>query len=185
MSPAAWRANGLELDGVFGKSEGESLALFGMPLSGLMDETLGDGRSYQIQWFERARFELHPQNQPPYHVLLGLLGNEIRDAGGAPPAPAPAPVQPLPVQPPSLPAPTYNNCQADPNPEAAPNYPIAIVAVDKDREFVTLRNVGSEPIDLGGERHAADRETMRVHRTGRDPMVENDQPLAFREARYR
>jgi hypothetical protein len=76
----AWRSQGLELDGRLGKTEAESLALFGLPLSGLMTETLGDGKQYQVQWFERARFELHPENQLPYNVLLGLLGNEVRDA---------------------------------------------------------------------------------------------------------
>jgi hypothetical protein len=81
-----WRANGLELDGQPGKTEAESLALFGLPLSGLVTETLSDGRQYQVQWFERARFELHPENQRPYDVLLGLLGNELR---GAPQAPSP------------------------------------------------------------------------------------------------
>ena len=31
-------------------------------------------RSKKTQWFERARFEEHPENQPPDDVLLGLLG---------------------------------------------------------------------------------------------------------------
>jgi hypothetical protein len=31
-----------------------------------------------VQYFERRRMELHPENTPPYNVLLGLLGNEIR-----------------------------------------------------------------------------------------------------------
>ena len=73
---AAWRANGREFDGQAGKSEGENLALFGLPLSEPQVETLSDGRQYTVQWFERARFELHPENAPPYHVLLGLLGQE-------------------------------------------------------------------------------------------------------------
>jgi polysaccharide biosynthesis protein PslG len=76
---AAWRANGLELDGQPGKNEGENLALFGLPLSEPRVETLSDGRQYTVQWFERARFELHPENAPPYNVLLGLLGRETRD----------------------------------------------------------------------------------------------------------
>jgi hypothetical protein len=84
----AWRASGLEIDGRAGKSESESLALFGLPLSPLVTERQADGQERQVQWFERARFEVHPENQPPYDVLLGLLGNEIRD-GGKPPAPAP------------------------------------------------------------------------------------------------
>ena len=80
----AWRANGLQIDGKKAVSEAESLALFGMPLSGLMTETLSDGKQYQVQWFERARFELHPENAAPYDVLLGLLGSEV---GVPPPAP--------------------------------------------------------------------------------------------------
>ncbi|HEU4324622.1 MAG TPA: class F sortase [Roseiflexaceae bacterium] len=83
----AWRASGLELDGRRGKTEGESLALFGLPLTGLRSERLSDGREYQVQWFERARFELHPQNPPPANVLLGLLGREAGPIAQAPPQP--------------------------------------------------------------------------------------------------
>jgi len=88
----AWRANGLQIDGKKAVSDAESLALFGMPLSGLMTETLSDGKQYQVQWFERARFELHPENAAPYDVLLGLLGNEVC-GGSAPAAAAAAPAQ--------------------------------------------------------------------------------------------
>jgi phosphatidylserine/phosphatidylglycerophosphate/cardiolipin synthase-like enzyme len=50
---------------------------------------------------------------------------------------------------PTLPPPTYDNCQVDPNPSAAPNYPIAIVAINKSAETVTFRNVTSgDTIDL-------------------------------------
>jgi|GEM_PF-470767 len=75
---ATWRASGLELDGRAGKNEEESLALFGLPLSPAQTERLGNGQEYVVQWFERARFEVHPENTPPYNVLLGLLGNELR-----------------------------------------------------------------------------------------------------------
>jgi hypothetical protein len=27
-----------------------------------------------VQYFERARFEYHPENQAPYNVLLGQFG---------------------------------------------------------------------------------------------------------------
>jgi hypothetical protein len=84
----AWRANGLQIDGKKAVTDAESLALFGMPLSGVLTETLSDGKQYQVQWFERARFELHPENAAPYDVLLGLLGNEV--GGGTAPAPAAA-----------------------------------------------------------------------------------------------
>ena len=91
----SWRANGLQIDGKRGVTDGESLALFGMPLSGLMTETLSDDKQYQVQWFERARFELHPENAAPYDVLLGLLGNEV----GIPPGTRPfVVVQPTPVR---------------------------------------------------------------------------------------
>jgi hypothetical protein len=74
---SAWRANGLKLDNSRAVSAAESLALFGLPLSDLQTETMADGKQYQVQWFERARFELHPENAAPYDVLLGLLGNEM------------------------------------------------------------------------------------------------------------
>ena len=53
------------------------LMRFGYPLTGLMQETL-EGRTYWVQYFERRRMEAHPENRPPYNVLLGLLGNESR-----------------------------------------------------------------------------------------------------------
>lgn len=88
---AAWRAKGLDLDGRRGVSEAESLALFGLPLSDEQDEILADGKSYTVQWFERARVEIHPENQAPYNVLLGLLGTELRGIAPRPPEPPPAP----------------------------------------------------------------------------------------------
>ncbi|MFP4439964.1 MAG: PQQ-dependent sugar dehydrogenase [Chloroflexaceae bacterium] len=85
---ATWRANGLEFDGSPGTSTAESLALFGLPLSPAQTETLADGSERTVQWFERARFELHPENEPPFNVLLGLLGRQVRGETGtaAPPS---------------------------------------------------------------------------------------------------
>jgi endonuclease YncB( thermonuclease family) len=83
-----WKATGIELDGRSGLTDAERLALHGLPLSGLVTETLSDGRQYQVQWFERTRIELHPQNQPPYHIQQGLLGRELGAA--APVAAAPS-----------------------------------------------------------------------------------------------
>jgi hypothetical protein len=52
---------------------------------------------------------------------------------------------------PTLPPPTFNNCQADPNPNAAPNYPVRITAIDKSAETVTLRNeTTGDTIDVTG-----------------------------------
>jgi hypothetical protein len=33
-----------------------------------------DGKEYLVQYFERAVFEYHPENEPPYDVLLSQLG---------------------------------------------------------------------------------------------------------------
>ncbi len=72
-----WQTRGLNMDGREGTSYEESLALFGLPLTGVRMEKNNAGDTVLTQWFERARFEWHPNNPEPYKVLLGLLGNEI------------------------------------------------------------------------------------------------------------
>jgi hypothetical protein len=48
----------------------------GYPISGeLQERSEIDGKTYTVQYFERAVFELHPENAPPYDVLLSLLGS--------------------------------------------------------------------------------------------------------------
>jgi hypothetical protein len=100
---ALWEANGLELDGVAGTIPFESLALFGLPLSEPQLETLGDGEVYTVQWFERARFELHLENEQPYHVLLGLLGREVLENRVEVPTTRPTSELPLPTATPTTP----------------------------------------------------------------------------------
>ncbi len=57
-----WRENG-------------GLAVFGYPITPARMEFNKDlGKEVLTQYFERQRFELHPQNQRPYDVLLGRLG---------------------------------------------------------------------------------------------------------------
>jgi hypothetical protein len=56
------------------------LAINGFPISDRMTQTLDDGKSYTVQYFERVRMELHPENQPPYDVLLGQFGRQIHPA---------------------------------------------------------------------------------------------------------
>ncbi|HEY0072000.1 MAG TPA: PQQ-dependent sugar dehydrogenase [Chloroflexia bacterium] len=47
----------------------------GLPISGLINEVSPlNGKPYVVQYFERAVFEYHPENQPPYNVLLSQLG---------------------------------------------------------------------------------------------------------------
>jgi hypothetical protein len=50
------------------------LAIFGYPLTGERDELCEDGQVHTVQYFERAVFEWHPNNQPPHQVLLRRLG---------------------------------------------------------------------------------------------------------------
>ena len=51
------------------------LAQQGLPISDQMqDVSLTDGKTYTMQYFERAVFEMHPENQAPNDVLLSLLG---------------------------------------------------------------------------------------------------------------
>jgi hypothetical protein len=48
----------------------------GFPISEEMQERSDtDGKTYTVQYFERAVFELHPEKQPPHDVLLSLLGS--------------------------------------------------------------------------------------------------------------
>lgn len=73
-----WRTHGLDL-GDDGTSYRESLALFGYPISRpYIDPATG----LLTQYFERAVFELHPNNSDPYRVLLRRLGAEALDARG-------------------------------------------------------------------------------------------------------
>ena len=57
------------------------LAQFGYPLTEEITETLDDGKPYTVQYFERARFELHPENESPYDILLGQFGRRILSGG--------------------------------------------------------------------------------------------------------
>ena len=54
------------------------LSQFGLPVTGELTETLGDGKSYTVQYTERARFEWHPENRgKESQVLLGRLGADL------------------------------------------------------------------------------------------------------------
>lgn len=72
---AYWESHGLEFDGEAGSSFAESLALFGLPISEPIQETIA-GTTLTVQWFERARFEYHETSDTSL-VLLGLLGNDV------------------------------------------------------------------------------------------------------------
>jgi hypothetical protein len=56
------------------------LAIFGYPISEPFQEKSDtDGKTYMVQYFQRNRFEFHPENPAPYDVLLGLLGKDSMD----------------------------------------------------------------------------------------------------------
>jgi len=59
------------------------LQVFGYPISAPGNEYRQDqNNSFYTQWFERQRLELHPENNPPYDILLGLLGEDrLKDTG--------------------------------------------------------------------------------------------------------
>ncbi|MCS6938179.1 MAG: thermonuclease family protein [Roseiflexaceae bacterium] len=86
---------------------------------------------------------------------VGLWAPDACNGERAPATATPAIAAPSPAAAPTaagnqtLP-PSYNRCRTDPNAARAPNAPVAIVGVDKRAETVTLRNVGSEPINLDG-----------------------------------
>ncbi|HEX5505179.1 MAG TPA: hypothetical protein VFW96_21360 [Thermomicrobiales bacterium] len=61
---AYWRANG-------------GLAQFGYPLTDPFPQLLEDSRTHVVQYFERARFEAHPENAPPWDIELGQFGRSI------------------------------------------------------------------------------------------------------------
>jgi len=60
------------------------LAIYGLPLTEEFDEiSPTNGQKYRVQYFERARFEHHPENPAPYDVLLGQLGRQLIDVRAA------------------------------------------------------------------------------------------------------
>ncbi|HMA33175.1 MAG TPA: hypothetical protein VKY74_01745 [Chloroflexia bacterium] len=60
------------------------LAIFGFPISEeILEQSPLDGRVYLVQYFERNRFELHPEHRgTPDEVQLGLLGVDLLQQRG-------------------------------------------------------------------------------------------------------
>jgi hypothetical protein len=77
---------GHTLGGVFGDfwMRNGQVPVFGYPISEEFHEVNAlDGKVYLVQYFERARFEYHPEHAgTPYQVLLGQLGEEYARARG-------------------------------------------------------------------------------------------------------
>jgi hypothetical protein len=81
-----FRASGHTLGGAFNEFwlHNGQLSVFGLPISEEFSEVNPiSGQSYVVQYFERARFEYHPELAgTPYSVLLGQLGAEYAHARG-------------------------------------------------------------------------------------------------------
>ena len=62
------------------------LDVFGLPISEEFEEVNpADGNTYIVQYFERARFEYHPEHQgTPYETQLGHLGRQVYRQLGRP-----------------------------------------------------------------------------------------------------
>jgi hypothetical protein len=74
-----WTTHGRML-GTGANPEAASLALFGTPLNEATRTTVS-GKQITVQWFQKARFELHEDEKPEFRVQLGLLGAEAVAAG--------------------------------------------------------------------------------------------------------
>ncbi|MBK9711910.1 MAG: sortase [Kouleothrix sp.] len=83
----AFETTGHTLDGSFREffTQYGGRAIFGLPISEAFTETSQqDGQTYLVQYFERARFELHPELQWPATVALAPLGRSYLAAHPAP-----------------------------------------------------------------------------------------------------
>lgn len=77
MAPACFTETGYCIDGRIRElwERGGGLMVFGFPITGLQPEVI-EGRTVMLQWFERARIELHPELPYPYDALIGRVGAE-------------------------------------------------------------------------------------------------------------
>jgi hypothetical protein len=77
QNPRLFPDTGKTLGGLFREywEKNGGLAQQGLPISDeFVERSDLDGNEYLVQYFERAVMEYHPENQPPYDVLLSQLG---------------------------------------------------------------------------------------------------------------
>jgi hypothetical protein len=124
----------------------------GYPISNEFPEKSDlDGKTYMVQYFERAVFEMHPENKPPYDVLLSHLGlfQFQRKYPNGEPSPATTPVAAststsTPTSA-ATPAPTATPPQPVPGPGGTIVWPkLEKLEPDRARPGVTVRVTGRE-----------------------------------------
>ena len=103
--PAIWPRPATTLSGAFKHYWEAHGGLFvnGYPISEpFQEQNPSDGKTYTVQYFQRARYELHPENAgTAYEVLLGLLGTQAAQKKGYfPAAGAACPATPAAAYPP-------------------------------------------------------------------------------------
>jgi hypothetical protein len=156
------------------------LAQQGYPISPPFQEKSDtDGKTYTVQYFERAVFEAHPENQPPNNVLLSLLGSQKYKAkypNGAPASAASSPVVPT--------ASAVSGPAASKFPLRTVNGPLALTLWDirdpapNDRTFlpkagnrivafdITVENTGTGTIHFNSLESSVQTTDDRVYDTG-------------------
>jgi sugar lactone lactonase YvrE len=129
----------------------------GRPLSEEFTETSElDGKTYIVQYFERSVFELHPENQPPFDVLLSQLGTfRLKDRQSVVSQPTPAPTDVIPPPTTTIPSPTAQPVVQPPPVNAQflgvvsdPNNPMVKpvgLAIDARDNLYVLSAGGSDP----------------------------------------
>lgn len=78
-----WHSHGLNFDKYDSKYQGsvtyeESLALLGYPITKQEQMAQANGSVLTVQYFQRGRLELHPENAgTPFAIQMGLLNSEV------------------------------------------------------------------------------------------------------------
>ena len=84
LPPYFFKETGHTLKGLFQQywNVHGGLAQFGFPLTEEFQDVSTNGQTYTTQYFERAIFEVHPENTYPYNILQRLAGRILTTGRG-------------------------------------------------------------------------------------------------------
>ena len=121
------------------------LAVFGFPLTEeFVEKNQADGKEYVVQYFERNRFEYHPeQPNPKYKVLLGLRGAEAWRA------------QPTLAAKPAVPVPDYTRVVGLPQRLEIPSIKVAAAVEAVGVDPTNTMETPSDPFGVAWYRNGA------------------------------